>query len=242
MSLPPHPGIFTSVERRYGERNPAPELRLIDGSDPAGVPVSMQLARRTLYDRSADPAARTALWHQIAERGRLDADRSDWPSAVVWMGLPGLSRTASRIVRSFRAERQDVEAELVTCYLEALAETGADTLDPGGHILRSACSRTWTAWRSVRPELAVEDVEYVGGRSPGTGTDEVWQADYEPPVRPSGLPAGLRITVPAHRLEGVRIGALAQAWGLAGTATDPRYSGRGHRVATLSLRRVGRNG
>ncbi|MEU0687996.1 hypothetical protein [Streptomyces uncialis] len=242
MTLPPHPGIFTSVERRYAERNPAPELRLIDGSDPEGVPVSMQLARRTLYDRSADPAARTALWHQIAERGRLDADRSDWPCAVVWMGLPGLSRTASRIVRSFRAERQDVEAELVTCYLEALAETGAHTSDPGGRILRSACSRTWTAWRSVRPELAVEDVEYVGGRSPGTGTGEVWQADYDPPARPSGLPAGLRVTVPAHRVEGVRIGALAQEWGLAGTATDPRYSGRGHRVATLSLRRAGRNG
>lgn len=242
MPLPPHPGIFTSVERWCAERNPKPELRLIDGSDPAGIPVSLREARQTLYDRSADPAARTALWHQIAERARLDADRSDWPPAVVWLGLPGLSRTASRIVRSFHAERQDVEAELVTCYLEALAETGAHTPNPGGQVLRSACSRAWTAWRSVCPELAVEDVEYAGRRSPGTGTEEVWQADYVPSVRPSGLPAGLRITVPAHRVEGVRIGALAQAWGLAGTATDPRYSGRGHRVATLSLRRVGKNG
>ncbi|SEP97194.1 hypothetical protein SAMN04487983_1002304 [Streptomyces sp. yr375] len=183
-----------------------------------------------LYDRSAAPAARTALWHQIAERGRLGADGSDWPSAVVWLGLPGLRRTAFRITNYCRAERVDVEAELVTCYLEALAEVEADTADPGGQVLRTACSRAWTVWRKTRPEHAVEDVEGVGGvAAPVPGPS-------------AGLSAGLRITVPAHRVEGVRIGALAQAWGLADTATDGRHQRRGRQVGAISLRRTGRNG
>ncbi|MCQ8773318.1 hypothetical protein [Streptomyces telluris] len=241
MSLPSYPGLFVSVERQCADRNPMPELRLFDGSRGAGVPVVLEQARQLLYDRSAAPATRTALWHQIAERARLDADRSEWPSAVVWLGLPGLRRTAFKITDCFRAEREDVEAELVTCYLEALAEVGAYSSDPGGQVLRSACSRAWTLWRKARPELAVENVEGAGSLPIRTDTDGLWQADYDPPARQTGLSASLRITVPAHRAEGVRMGALAQVWGLADTAVGTRYSRRGRQVGTISLRRVGRN-
>ncbi|MFJ3195934.1 hypothetical protein ACIQJX_23340 [Streptomyces griseoviridis] len=240
MSLPPHPGIFTSVERRCADLNPTPELRLPDSLDGRPAPVALRQARQLLYDRSFDPAARTDLWHQIAERGRLDPNRSDWPTAVVWLGLPGLRRTAARIVRSLRAERDDVEAELVTCYLEALADIGPDTSDPGGQVLRSACSRAWTRWRTVRHERVTDDVEGSGGSPMDTDARGSWQAQYDPPANRSGLAAGLRFTVPAHRVEGVRIGALAQAWGLAAPGT--RYSGRGRQVAALSLRHVRRNG
>ncbi|MFE5873308.1 hypothetical protein ACFQ6V_32295, partial [Streptomyces roseifaciens] len=236
-----HPGLFISVERQCVGRNPMPELRLFDGSSGEGVPVVLEQARQMLYDRSTDPATRTALWHQIAERGRLDPDRSEWPSAVVWLGLPGLRRTAFKITYYFRVEREDVEAELVTCYLEALAEVGAHSSDPGGQVLRSACSRAWTVWRKARPELAVENVEGAGGLPIRTDTDGLWQADYDPPARQTGLSASLRITVPAHRAEGVRIGALAQAWGLADTAASTRYPRRARQVGTISLRRVGKN-
>ncbi|MFG3127135.1 hypothetical protein ACGFZU_05455 [Streptomyces tendae] len=189
-----------------------------------------------------EPAVRAALWHQIAERLRMDADRSDWPSAVVWLGLPGLRRTAFRITWYFRAEREDVEAELVTCYLEALTEVGAHTPDPGDRVLRSACSRAWTEFRRARLETAVDDVEGVGGIPLDTDTDDPWQVDYDPPAGRTALSASRRITVPAHRVEGVRIGALAQAWGLAAAAVGTAHSGRGRQVATISLRRSGRKG
>ncbi|WP_267715481.1 hypothetical protein [Streptomyces sp. CoH17] len=242
MSLPPHPGVFTTVERQWAGRYPVPELRLFTGSEGAGVPIALEQAREMLYDRCVEPAVRTALWHQIAERLRMDADRSDWPSAVVWLGLPGLRRTGLRITWYFHAEREDVEAELVTCYLEALTEVGAHTPDPGDRVFRSACSRAWTVFRRARPETAVDDVEGVGGIPLDTDTDDPWQVDYDPPAGRTALSASRRITVPAHRVEGVRIGALAQAWGLVGTAAGTAHSGRGRQVATISLRRSGRKG
>ncbi|MFJ6737376.1 hypothetical protein ACIQOU_00470 [Streptomyces sp. NPDC091279] len=237
MSLPPRPGLFTSVERQCADLNPAPELQIPDGANGAGAPIALDQVRPVLYDRDAEPAVRSTLWHQIAERGRLDSDRSDWPTAVVWLGLPGLRRHAVDITRRFCAERDDVEAELVTCYLEALADVTADTPDPGRRVLRSAVSRAWALWRRTRPEAAVADLG--GTEGPGTDTEGLWQTDHEPPARPDGMSAGARITVPAHRAEGVRIGALAQAWGLSDTAT--RYAGRGRQIATISLRRVGKD-
>lgn len=237
MSLPPHPGIFAVVERQCADRDPAPRLRLFDGSEPAGVPLPLVQARQLLYDRSAHPAARTALWHQIAERAQGDTDGSCWPTAVVWLGLPGLRRAAFKISRSFRVERGDAEAELVTCYLEALAKAAVHDPDPGRTVLRSACSGAWNAWRGTHLELAVDDMESVGG----VGPDGYWEADYDPVPRRRGLSATVRIKVPAHRVEGVRLGALAQTWGMADTATSVGYSGRGRQVATVSLRRAREN-
>ncbi|NSC24429.1 hypothetical protein FM076_26075 [Streptomyces albus subsp. chlorinus] len=241
MSLPPYSGIFAAVERQCAGSDPSPPLRLFDGTERAGTPLTLARARGLLYDRSVCPPARAALWRQIAERLRVDADGSDWPTAVVWLGLPGLRRTAFKITRSFRAEREDVEAELVTCYLEELAATGAEDPDPGGTVLRAACSRAWTVWHRARREVAVDDVESANGALHDIDAEGYWQADYDPVPHRSGLSATVRITVPAHRVEGVRLGALAQKWGVAGTATSVGYAGRGRQVAKVSLRRVGRS-
>ncbi|MFB8139414.1 hypothetical protein [Streptomyces parvus] len=242
MSLPPHPGLFSTVERHCADSDPAPRLRFFDGSDPVGVPLSLEQARRTVYDRSVCDSGRAALWHQIAERAREAAEGSDWPTAVVWLGLPGLRRTARKLSHGFRVERGEVEAELVTCYLEALAEIGPDTPDPGGQVLRSACSGAWALWRRALPERAVDDVEVTGGARFDQAGDEFWEMDYAPPAHRAGLSANVRITVPAHRVEGVRLGALARAWGVADTTAAVRHSGRGRQVATMSLRRGGRKG
>ncbi|MEV0120517.1 hypothetical protein AB0I16_02995 [Streptomyces sp. NPDC050703] len=239
MSLPPHPGIFAAVERQCADTDPTPRLLRFDGATRDGVPLSLVRARQLLYDPSACAAARAALWHQIAERVQGAAE---WPTAVVWLGLPGLRKTAFKITWRLRADRGDVEAELVTCYLEALAELGAHDPEPGATVLRSACSRAWDVWRRTRPEAAVGDVETVGGVPFDMNADGPWQADYDPvPSRP-GLSATVRITVPAQRVEGVRLGALARSWGLGGTAASVGYSGRGRQVAKISLRRVGRSG
>ncbi|MET9553644.1 hypothetical protein [Streptomyces sp. NPDC006645] len=242
MSLPPHPGIFAAVERHCADSEPGPLLRLYDGSEQAGVPVVLARARQLLYDRSACPEARASLWHQIAERVHSDVVGPDWPEAVVWLGLPGLRRTAYKITWRFRAERGDVEAELITCYLEALAGLATDDPDPGGTVLRSACSRVYDVWRHARLEMAVDDMERAGGAPVEGEAADHWQADYDPAPRHPGLSATVRITVPAHRVEGVRLGVLAQTWGVADTATSVGFSGQGRQVATVSLRRVRRSG
>ncbi|MYX15233.1 hypothetical protein GTY67_17860 [Streptomyces sp. SID8374] len=242
MSLPPHPGIFVAVERHCADGEPTPPLRLYDGSERAGVPLALVRARQLLYDRSVGAEVRASLWHQIAEHVHADAAGPDWPEAVVWLGLPGLRRTAYKITWRFGAERGDVEAELITCYLEALAGLAANDPDPGGTVLRSACTRGYDVWRNARLETASDDVERVGGAPVEAEAADYWQADYDPAPRRPGLSAPVRITVPAHRVEGVRLGALARTWGVADTATSVGISGRGHQVATVSLRCVRRNG
>lgn len=242
MSLPPHPGIFAAVERHCADTEPAPPLRLCDGSERAGVPLGLVRARQLLYDRTVGAETRANLWHQIAECVHSAAVGPDWPEAVVWLGLPGLRRTAYKITWRFGAERGDVEAELITCYLEALAGLTTNDLDPGGTVLRSACSRVYDVWRNARLETASDDVERVGGAPFEGAATDYWQADYDPVPRGPGLSATVRITVPAHRVEGVRLGALARTWGVADTATSVGFSGRGRQVATVSLRRVRTNG
>ncbi|MGA4846086.1 hypothetical protein ACOBQB_07410 [Streptomyces sp. G5(2025)] len=241
MPLPSHPGIFTAVERQCADSEPTPPLRLFDGSDRGGVPLSLVRARQLLYDRTVCSATRMDLWRQVAERARFVGDGSDWPTAVVWLGLPGLRKTAFNIASRCRAERSDVEAELVTCYLEELTKVEAPHPDPGGAVLRAACSRTWSVWRKARLEIAVDDVESAGGPRDEPGARGYWQADYEPITSRTGLSAPVRITVPAHRVEGVRLGALAQAWGAADATAGVGYSGRGRQVAKISLRRMGRS-
>ncbi|MCX5386267.1 hypothetical protein [Streptomyces sp. NBC_00083] len=202
------------------------------------MPLPLTRARQLLYDRSVCAVARAQLWRQIASRLHGDADGSDWPTAVVWLGLPGLRRTAFNITWRCRAERADVEAELIACYLEALGELEEEDQDPGGSVLRTACSRAWNVSRQVRLVVAVDDVERADGAPIQADPRDHWHAEYDPAPHRRGLGASLRITVPAHRVEGMRLGALAQAWGVADTATGVGYSGRGRQVARISLRRV----
>ncbi|MFJ6664356.1 hypothetical protein [Streptomyces sp. NPDC091383] len=242
MPLPPHPGLFAIVDRYCSDSDPMPRLRLREGSEELAVPLSLSQARQALYDRSMCAAVRSDLWRQIVERMRLGNDGAGWPMAVVWLGLPGLRRSAFKIAWSCRAERGEVEAELVTCYLEALAEVAVDSSDPGGQVLRSACSRAWALWRAARAETVADDVETFRGAPVERDAKGIWEVDYDPHEGSSGLSAPVRISVPAHRVEGVRLGALAEAWDMAETARGARHQGRGRQVAKISLRRVGRNG
>ncbi|MFJ2242655.1 hypothetical protein [Streptomyces sp. NPDC087862] len=240
MASPLGPGLFDTIERELTGRAPASGLRLDDGSGTAGAPLSPAEARPILYDRSADPAVRTALWRQAVALAQADADRSGWPLCAVWLALPGLRRTVYRISDRFGTPREDVEAELATACLEALRAMGPETAEPGSVLLRSACTRAWNTARRARAETAVEDIDAVAGACRGTGGR--WQVEFERAERPEGLAAPLRITVPADRAEGVRVGALAQEWGLADTVADTRRLRRGRRVGTLSLRGPGRRG
>ncbi|MFG3527488.1 hypothetical protein ACGF8B_12145 [Streptomyces sp. NPDC047917] len=240
MASPSGPGLFDSIERELNGRETAPGLWLDDGSGVVGTSLSPARARPILYDRSVDPAVRTSLWRQAVVLAQADADRSGWPLCVVWLALPGMRRTVFRIKDRFGTAREDVEAELVTACLEALRGAGPETADPGSVLLRSACTQAWNSARRARAETAVEDVDAVAGARHGANGD--WQVDFERAESPAGLRAPLRITVPAGRIEGVRVGALAQEWGLTDAVDDARRLRRGRRVGTLSVRSAGRRG
>ncbi|MEU4505060.1 hypothetical protein [Streptomyces sp. NPDC024089] len=240
MASPSGSGLFDSIERELTGRETVPGLWLDDCSGVAGTSLSPAQARPILYDRSVDPAVRTSLWRQAVVLAQADADRSGWPLCVVWLALPGMRRTVFRIRDRFGTAREDVEAELVAACLEALRGTGPETADPGSVLLRSACTQAWNTARRTRAETAVEDVDAVAGARHGANGH--WQVDFERAESPGGLAAPLRITVPADRVEGVRVGALAQEWGLTDTVDDARRLRRGRRIGSLSMRSPGRHG
>ncbi|KOX09750.1 hypothetical protein [Streptomyces sp. NRRL B-3648] len=234
MTSPPYSGLFARVEREPASREPLTGLRLDDGSGAPGTGLTPAEARPLLYDRSASAARRDALWHQIAALAREDTDGNGWRLAAVWLALPGLRRHAFAIVDRFGADRDDVEAEMLTAYLEALASIEPHTPDPGSVLLRSACTRAWNTARQARPERTVEDIQNTVDSRRDRGA--LWQAEFDGTDRPDGLAATLRITVPAGRTEGLRLGALAGEWGLTGQIADACRFQRGRRVGTLSLR------
>ncbi|MEU2063185.1 hypothetical protein [Streptomyces sp. NPDC013455] len=234
MTSSPYSSLFARVEREPGNREPLTGLRLDDGSGTAGTELTPAEARGLLYDRSAPDAVRAALWHRIAVLSREDTGGEGWRLGAVWLALPGLRRHAATIVHRFGTDRDDVEAEMLTAFLEALRTIEPHTPDPGSVLLRSACSRAWEAARRARPERAVEDIQCTADARPGRGA--LWQAEFDGRDRPDGLAATVRISVPADRAEGVRIGALAGEWGLAERVATARRFQRGRRVGTLSLR------
>ncbi|AKN73875.1 hypothetical protein QR97_32840 [Streptomyces sp. PBH53] len=234
MTSSPYSGLFARVERDVGGREPLTGLRLDDGSGAPGTALTPAEARPVLYDRSAPAPVRAALWHQIAALSRQDTDGNGWRLGAVWCALPGLRRHAFTIVHRFGTDRDDVEAEMLTAYLEALRTIEPRTPDPGSVLLRSACTRAWNAARQARPERTVEDIRYTVDSRQDRGA--LWQAEVAGRDRPDGLAATVRITVPADRVEGVRIGALAREWGLTGAVAAACRFQHGRRVGTLSLR------
>ncbi|MGW1836042.1 hypothetical protein [Streptomyces sp. NPDC002067] len=232
----PWSGLFGAVERWFADERNGP-WQPLDGGD---GPLTPGEARAVLYDRSANAAVRAELWRQVAARARADADGNGWRLVAVWLALPGLRGTVFKVSRRFRADRQDLASELVTGFLTALAEVGPATADPGDVLLRAVCGQAWDLARRTLRERPVEDVDVAARYAP----DDTWQAEFEAPWHPGDrkLTASVRITVPAERAEGIRIGALAQEWGLAGTATEARLLRRGRRVGALSLRGGGRRG
>ncbi|AYN38572.1 hypothetical protein D9753_06150 [Streptomyces dangxiongensis] len=234
MTLSPHLGLFARVERDLGSREPLTGLRSDEGSDAPAAGLTLAEARPVLYDRSQPPTVRTALWYQVVALSREDTAGNGWRLGAVWLALPGLRRHASTIVRRFGTDRDDVEAEMLTAYLETLRTVEPSTPDPGSVLLRAACSSAWNAAKQARPEKTVEDIQSTVDSRDGRGA--LWQAEFDGPDRPDGLGATLRITVPAERAEGVRIGALATEWGLAASVSEACGVRRGRRIGTLALR------
>ncbi|MFC9928049.1 hypothetical protein [Streptomyces sp. NPDC127190] len=233
--LPPYPtSLFTRVEREMAGREPLAGLRLDDGSGAPGTALTPAEARPLLYDRCAPAAVRTSLWHQIAALAREDTDGNGWLLGAVWCALPGLRRHAFAIVQRLGAERDDVEAEMLTACLETLRTIEPGTADPGSVLLRAACTHAWNTAGQARAERPVEDVQVAAAVRRDRGA--LWQAEFDGGTRPEGLAATLRITVPADRAEGVRLGALAAEWGLTERVATARRIHRGRRVGTLSLR------
>ncbi|PZG12492.1 hypothetical protein C1I95_25660 [Micromonospora craterilacus] len=138
----------------------------VDVRLPSGV-VPLPVLRDWLLKRRHDFAGRDAVWRELILRARLHG--REWTIAAVGMAMPALVRIAASHSVGYRGEPADIDAEVLTGFLEALRDH-VDLTQPA--LYASLTMAAWRAGRRLRVEseeaVPVDDIEHVvpGSRTP----------------------------------------------------------------------------
>ncbi len=105
--------------------------------------------------------ARDVVWRELIRRARSEG--GTWLIAAVGMAMPALVRYAADLARTYRGDRDDVDAEILTGFLAALRRVDLDRAAPHAAL----CMAGWRAGHDLvvqsREYLPVDDVEHVTG-------------------------------------------------------------------------------
>jgi hypothetical protein len=204
---------------------------------------TLQEARALVHGPLRYEAEAQRIWGDVMGKAATDPG-SDGSSALllVWFAVPRLRRTVRRISLRLPADRFDLEAESVLGVLE-----GVHTVDPlvagaGEVLLRAAASRAWRFARRTLPERSVPDPAALPQRNllpPLDAFAVPWTVQITPPDGAEGLAAPIRFAASKERIEGERLGALADGMGLRDVVHRARRPRPGHRIGTVALHPTG---
>ncbi|MFC4506245.1 MULTISPECIES: hypothetical protein [Streptomyces] len=208
-------GVFTRIDQGVlGLPGGAwPSLTVHVGS--CAVLLSPEESRRALYGPRRDAVLGAAVWRQAVTQARREPPNGDGTGRllVVWLALPGLYRNLHRILRLWRIDRADLEAEAVLAVLAALDVADPDGPDTGGRMIKEAVNQMWAYAKSVTREVPVVDVGAFAESRNATASleeralpPEGWELHITPPPRREGLYATLRFAEPCPRQGGRRTG------------------------------------
>ncbi|MFF2962504.1 hypothetical protein ACFVT1_27040 [Streptomyces sp. NPDC057963] len=190
---------------------PRPSLEVSVGS--RTVLLSPEESRTTLYGPRRDTALGAAVWRQAVTEARREPRNGEGAGRllVVWLALPGLYRNLHRILRLWRVDRADLEAEAVLAVLAALDATDPDGPDTGGRLVKEAVNRMWAYAKRVTREIPVIDIgAFAEARNTTVPPEEQprpaegWELHITPPPRHEGLHTTLRFAEPRPRRGGPR--------------------------------------
>ncbi|MCE4942331.1 hypothetical protein LVX13_04180 [Streptomyces albulus] len=199
--------------------------RASDACDPAEH-LDLAAARTVVLHSAADEALRRAVWTRLVQLAQAEGltGTSRWPLITVWMLLPQLGRGSRTIARSLRAELADVRSAMVMGLL-----AGLGTIDPDRQpdvrtvLIRHAFAAGWRVGRRPAAELPTEGMRLAqtvrphGDADPGLGgTCDV-------------IPVTWLSSDLAQRIQGERLGALAECLGLMGHVRAQRRRLRARR-------------
>ncbi|MEV7925470.1 MULTISPECIES: hypothetical protein [unclassified Kitasatospora] len=212
--------VFAAVAR-YFDNPRAQEVRLTlhpNGEPP--VLLSPAQARDAIYGTVQDPALVTEIWRAALRAAQTEhGPAEEWRLLLVWLALPRLTGTAFRICHRMRADRADVEAEMVLGLLEGLRTGEPPSALSVDALLKAVCSRAWRLARAGRHETACATLEQWVDDSGGTAAcdgpeedDQVQQPQVEVTrhERVGGLRAQLRFTISPERLSQQALTALTE--------------------------------
>jgi hypothetical protein len=139
-----------------------------------------------------------------------------------------------------RVDYEDVEAEMVTSFLEGLTTADAGLQGAGERLLKFAANRAWSAARRPIGETPSEDPSRLVAPDDRDLFSRVrWEVEISPPPREQGLSAPLRLTGSRAQIEGERLGMLAHEFGLSDVVYRARRPSEGRPIGTLSLPPLG---
>ena len=126
--------------------------------------VALPRLRAWMLTHRAAYAARDAVWRDLVTRARSDGPQ--WVIAAIGMAMPALVRFAGGLARGYRGDPDDLDAEIVTGFLDALRSVDLDA----GRLHARLCWAGFRAGIAARnadnPYLLVGDVEQLSGAAP----------------------------------------------------------------------------
>ncbi|WP_158813352.1 hypothetical protein [Streptomyces rimosus] len=207
-----------------------------EGTEPARLTAAEM--HEALYGPASDPQFAAAVWKEALRIALNDlAPHDTGKLLLIWLALPRLTGTVHRICTRLRADRSDVEAEMVLALLEELAAPDAASRLSDSSLIHAARARAWRFARHGLRELPSTKVERIIQDStlttPGGEADAPTEGSLDVRVdRPDGpheLRAPLRFRV---RTEHLRKGAFAD--------TNDRTGDRSTRHGPRRKQRAGR--
>lgn len=211
------------------------------GTGTGRVRLSVDQARDAVRGVGGDTSLRDAVWREaiLAAQRKVPEDEMGRLFAV-WLAEPWMRRVLSMISTRLRVSHEDLEAEMVTSFLEGLTTTDAELPGAGEGLLKYAASRAWSEARSGAREIATENPSVFAQPDdldlfPRDG----WELEISPPASENGLSAPIRFISSPAQVEGERLGTLAHRLGLMDIVYRARRPDEGRPIGTLSLRPVG---
>ncbi|QNT92496.1 hypothetical protein HEP81_02170 [Streptomyces griseofuscus] len=249
---PLHSSAFASVRRHFDDPRTSDAVFLLvptdtDEADPVWLTAAE--THEALYGPGSDPQFATAVWKEVIRAAQSDlTPDSTGKLLAIWLALPRLTGTAHRICTRLRADRSDVEAEMVLALLEKLADRDGASCLTDSSLLHAARARAWHLAREGLRELPSTQIERIteehaltaSGEEADAPAAESLDVRVDRPDGPDGLCAPLRFRVrPEHlRRQGIFINTDD---GSAGHSPGKRRR-PGRRADTRPVRPAGRRG
>jgi hypothetical protein len=225
--------VFDALDAQFADSSLASILTLDGNKIGHGMEAtspSLEYLRGLAQDPGTDIAVRDAIWTELVHLAQVRA--GEWQLTAIWMMLPGLRSASRKISRRTHIEIKEIDSAVITGFIEALQAADPKRQHLGAHLWWKAHNYATHACALLRQETPVEDIELVAGmqnRQPGHG-DSLSAAVHEGVL--TGAEADL---IGRTRLEGERLGAVAQQLGLRYHACHQRRARAEGRLAGYLL-------
>ncbi|MFG2000989.1 hypothetical protein ACGFNU_17760 [Spirillospora sp. NPDC048911] len=224
--------LLDAIEAHFKEASLESAI-LLEGEPVRGrsaEPVRLGTARTLMLDGASEPAFRDAVWTALVMRAQ--SHEGQWQLAALWMMLPGFRGIVSKLSRGLIADAKEIEAETVAGFLEALHKADATRPRLGSHLWWAAYRHGCKARTHMLQEIPSDELTLFTARRA--------HQDHETHPLAGAVHEGVLSTGEADlinrtRLEGERLGAVAERMGLRYQACHRRRARAEGRLAGYLL-------